>query len=41
MCFGGYADPDAMPDARELPGALAAAALELRAGGRRRARAAA
>ena len=38
LCFGGYADPDAMPDARELPGALAAATLELAAGGRRAAR---
>lgn len=35
LCFGGYADPEAMPDARELPGALAASALELAAGGRR------
>jgi diacylglycerol O-acyltransferase len=32
LCFGGYADPTALPVARELPGALNAAILELTAG---------
>jgi diacylglycerol O-acyltransferase len=29
LCFGAYADPEALPQARELPGAIAAAAAEL------------
>ena len=29
LCFGGYADPGALPEVRDLPGALAAATLEL------------
>ena len=29
LCFGAYADPEALPQARELPGAIAAAADEL------------
>ena len=36
LCFGAYADPEALPQARELPGALAVAADELiRASGAR------
>jgi diacylglycerol O-acyltransferase / wax synthase len=29
LCFGAYADPEALPQARELPGAIAAAAADL------------
>jgi diacylglycerol O-acyltransferase len=29
LCFGVYADPDALPQAAELPAAISAAALEL------------
>ena len=29
LCFGAYADPEALPQARELPGAIAVAADEL------------
>jgi hypothetical protein len=41
LCFGGYADPTALPIVRELPGALSVAILELTAGrpARRRLRA--
>ncbi|MEO8688756.1 MAG: wax ester/triacylglycerol synthase domain-containing protein [Solirubrobacteraceae bacterium] len=36
LCFGAYADPEALPQARELPGAIGAAADELvRASGAR------
>ena len=36
LCFGAYADPEALPQARELPGAIAAAAADLiRASGAR------
>jgi diacylglycerol O-acyltransferase len=31
VCFGAYADPDALPQARELPAALSTATLELSA----------
>jgi WS/DGAT/MGAT family acyltransferase len=43
LCFGAYGDPEALPQVRELPGALSAAALELagaRVSRRRRTRAA-
>jgi len=41
LCFGGYADPTALPVVRDLPGALSVAILELTAGrsSRRRLRA--
>ena len=36
LCFGAYADPEALPQARELPGAVGVAADELiRASGAR------
>ena len=41
LCFGVHADPEALPDAGELPGALAAATLELVRAAERRTRRAA
>ena len=36
LCFGAYADPEALPQAGELPGAIGVAAVELiRASGAR------
>ncbi len=34
LCFSGYADPEALPEAPDLPGALAASALEVIAAAR-------